>query len=552
MKELRQYIAMARRWWWLMILSAAAAAIASYLVSQRLTPVYQASATIIVGQSIQATNLDSRDMLTSERLALTYANIAQRPSVLQGVIDTLGLNEDWQDLQERVWVELVRDTQLLEITAEGSSPEEARAIADEVVRQLILLSPTALQDEEDSERRLLIRQRLENLQDRIEAGEEKLAALEAEMAAARSVEQMQELQKEINALQSLIADWELNHTQLLQLSEGAKSPNYLAIIDPAQADPEPVRPWILLNTLLAGVAGLLIAVVVILLLEYLDDTLKSTDDLGQSLGLTSLGAVSHFPSNHSQLGLILSQGPFSAASESYRMIRSNIQFVAVDGAAKAILITSPNPGEGKSTTVANLGVVMAQAGLKTIVVDADLRRPVQHQIFQLVNLGGLTDLLTSPELEIEGYLRDTQVENLQVMTSGFLPPNPSELLGSQRMRKLLANLNEMADVVILDSPPATAFADAVLLSNRVDGVVLVTEAGRTRRDAAQQAISNLRQAGANLFGGVLNRTSQRQADYKYQRYYAARHGHGAAAEQGSERRGGRWQWLPFLKLSKQR
>jgi non-specific protein-tyrosine kinase len=338
---------------------------------------------------------------------------------------------------------------------------------------------------------------------------------------------------------------------LLALSESRKSPNYLAVIQPAQADLYPVRPRILFNTFAAGAAGLLLALGVIYLLEYLDDTLKSADDLRRSLDLTPLGTVSQFQENPSDGRLITSQDSFSAASESYRIIRSNIQFAAVDQPAKAILITSPGPGEGKSTTAANLGVVMAQSGLRTLIVDADLRRPMQHEIFQLVNLGGLTDLLTSPGLEVKNYLRDTSVKNLQVMTSGFLPPNPSELLNSQRMKQLLTDLHEVVDVVILDSPPVTAFADALVLSNWVDGVMIVTQAGHTRRDLAQQAVTSLQQAGANLFGAVLNRTSLRGTGYKYRRYYAHYYGQGAHNGSSADRRENRWQWLPFLRPSKQ-
>jgi non-specific protein-tyrosine kinase len=533
-----------------MVLSVLIAAASSYLVSQRLSPVYQASATILVGQSIQATELDTRDILTSERIALTYANVARRRSVLQGVVEALGLSQGWRDLQERVRVELVQDTQLLEVTVEAGSPEEARAIADEVARQLILLSPTALQDEEEAEKQQLVRQRLENLQARIESGLERLVGLEAEMTKAQSAGRLQEVQNEIDVLQRFITDWEMNHTQLLALSENKQSPNYLAIIDPAQATPDPVRPRIMLNTLIAGVAGLAVAIGIASLLEYLDDTLKLSEDLKQSLSLTPLGTISQWTGNGSQHKLIAAEDPFSANSESYRMMRSNIQFTVVDRALKTCLITSPGPGEGKSTTVANLGVVMAQAGLKTIIVDADLRRPVQHRIFKSVNLGGLTDLLTSTDPEITGYLRSTSLSNLQLITSGFPPPNPSELLGSQRMTQLLARLCELADVVILDSPPAAAFADAVVLSNRVDGVILVTEAGKTRRDIARRAISNLQQAGGHLLGAVLNRVSSKSGDHRYYRYYSSykQQGDVTGAKKTHPRR--RWQWLPFMKLSK--
>jgi capsular exopolysaccharide synthesis family protein len=517
--ELGKYLPIALKWWWLAVLSFVLPAGVSYLVSRALPPVYQATTVVIVGQSTQVVDLNNADVLTSEKLALTYADIAQRQPVLQGVVDTLHLQGTWRDLGEQVQVRPVRNTQLLEISAEAGSPQEAQRTADEFAHQLILLSPTALQGEEERDRQLVVRQRLETLQTRIQNGLARLAALEAEMTNTQSAERLQELQNDRSDLERVITDWETNDIELLSLRE-REAPNHLSIVQPAQADPDPVRPRHMLNILLAGVMGLCVGIGTILPLEYLDDTLKSPRDFSQSLNLTPLGTVNHFGNGPAKEHLVTSQPRFSAVSECYRMIRSNIHFAAVDQEVKTVLITSPGPGEGKSTTVANLGVVMAQAGLKTVILDADLRRPRQHEIFHLVNLSGLTDLLTSPEFEIQSYLQDTNVENLSVIPSGFLPPNPSEMLASQRMKYLLFSLSNLADVIILDSPPATTFADAVVLSNRVDGVVLITEAGKTRRDIAMEAISNLRQAGANVLGAVLNRVSQRNTNYKYYASYA--------------------------------
>jgi len=177
-------------------------------------------------------------------------------------------------------------------------------------------------------------------------------------------------------------------------------------------------------------------------------------------------------------------------------------------------------------------------------VDTDLRRPVQHQVFTLPNLAGLTDLLRSPALDFNSYLRNTEVENLQVITCGTLPPNPAELLGSQRMVQLLAGLEEIADVVICDSPPAAAVTDAAILSRQVDGVLLVIEAGQTRRDVARQSVTILKQAGANLLGAVLNRAS-RKGDGYYS-YYTP-HKHRSAGRPGRSRQQRPWRWLPILK-----
>jgi succinoglycan biosynthesis transport protein ExoP len=520
--ELRQVITGIVRWLWLLFLSAIISAVTGYAVSQRQAPVYEATTTLMVGQSIQATDLSSGDITTSERLAGTYADIAQRQPVLQSTTETLSLNATWRELKKRVKVKPVQGTQLLEITVEASSPEEARVTADEIAHQLILVSPTGVQNQEQEENQRFVRQRLESLQAKIGAGQERIKELEAAMAGPLPAQQVQELQSEANTLESLITDWENTYTQLLIFIGSKESPNYLAVIEPAQANPHPVRPRVRLNTLVASVVGLFLALGLIFLLEYLDDTLKSADDLSQSLGLTSLGAVGQIKGSRYHDKLIASQDPFAPAAEAYRIIRSNIQFMSIDQPVKSIMVTSSSPGEGKSFTVANLGLVMAQAGLKTIIVDSDLRRPVQHQIFKVSNAGGLTDLMRSPELEINRHLKHTEIENLQVITCGTLPPNPAELLGSQRMGQLLAGLSEIADVVIYDSPPAVVVADTAVLSRRVDGVVLVVEAGQTRRDVARQAIMNLQQAGAHILGGVLNRASYKRGGYYYYHYYASK------------------------------
>jgi capsular exopolysaccharide synthesis family protein len=307
-----------------------------------------------------------------------------------------------------------------------------------------------------------------------------------------------------------------------------------------------VRPVVRLNAFVAAIVGLSLALGFIFVAEYLDSTLKSPDDFSQSVGLPVLGIVGRIEGKQYQDKIIASQNPFSPVLEAYRMIRSNIQFMSVDRPAKIIMVTSPTLGEGKSTTVANLGVVMAQAGLKTIIVDADLRQPVQDQIFQVPNVNGLTDLLCAPELEVQNHLKNTTVENLQLITCGILPPNPSELLGSQRMGQVLADLHKLADVIIFDSSPVVAAADAAVLSNRMDGVVLVTMAGKTRREVAKQAVLILQQAGANFFGGILNRVSNREtAFYSPQFYNPNRSISAGQSKQGKKSR--RWQWVPFLR-----
>ncbi|HMQ51168.1 MAG TPA: polysaccharide biosynthesis tyrosine autokinase [Anaerolineae bacterium] len=542
--EVRRYVVAILRWWWLIVLLAVVGGVIGFKLSQRQPAVYQATATLMVGQPIQATNLTKTDIQTSELLAQTYATIAQRQPILQNVVEELGLPDTWQALKEQVWVEPLPGTQLLEVTVEANSPEMAQVIANQIAHGLVELGPNTLPEEELDNDQLFVRQRLENLQTKVEAGQQRIEALTNTLALARSTERRLELQHEITTWEGLITDWENNYAQLLAFKKGTSkvSPNDLTIIEPAQASTSPVRPQPQLNAFLGAVLGFLLALGLVLLLEYLDDTLKSAADLSQTLGLTTLGAVGRMNGKRYQDKLIATHETFSPVSETYRMIRSNIQFMAVDRPVKSIMVTSPSTSEGKSVTVANLGMVMAQADLKTIIVDTDLRRPRQHEIFQIPNVGGMTDLLREPEPDFKSYVRKTNIENLHLIPSGVLPPNPSELLSSDRMKQVLTKLTELADVVIFDSPPVLAVADAAVLSNRVDGVLMVIHARHTRRNLARQALSILQQADANLLGGVLNQVPEKGAPYRA--YYPSL---AVLNKRPLAGKWYRWRWLPFLK-----
>jgi len=282
---------------------------------------------------------------------------------------------------------------------------------------------------------------------------------------------------------------------------------------PAVEPERPIKPRKKLNTLLASVVGVMLAVGVSFLIEYLDDTIRTTDAV-QALGLSALGTLPRFAAEGGEEP-IAAVRPKSPLAEAYRALRTNIQ-VATDKPLHALLITSANPTEGKSTVVANLGVVMAQAGWSVIVADSDLRRPVLHDIFELPNEAGLSNALIKDRPGFDGYLQTTQVQNLRVLTSGPLPPNPAELLGSPRMGELIQQLREEADVLLFDSPAFLAVTDAALLAKNMDGVLLVVEAGTTRRQAALEARDSLARVGANLLGVVLNKFSpERAAGYYY-------------------------------------
>jgi capsular exopolysaccharide synthesis family protein len=212
--------------------------------------------------------------------------------------------------------------------------------------------------------------------------------------------------------------------------------------------------------------------------------------------------------------------PKSAAAEAYRALRTNIQFASPDKPAHIIMATSTRPDDGKSTTIANLAVTFAEAGSPTVLVDADMRRPHLHQMFGLSNDAGLTSWVGEAARGNEAAsvpipLQKTQADNLMLLTSGPVPPNPSEILASQRMVELLSLLRKQADYVLIDTPPIIAVTDAAVLAPRVDGVFLVINAGKTRRDLAVKARDLLRQVNANLLGVVLNNATLDKSAYEY-------------------------------------
>jgi len=222
------------------------------------------------------------------------------------------------------------------------------------------------------------------------------------------------------------------------------------------------------------------------------------------------------------------------AAEAYRTLRTNLEFASVDEPVRTLLVTSSIPGEGKTTTSSNLAVAFAQAGRTVILVDADLRKPGIHKLFDLPNASGLSSLLRTDDVAIDDVAQATEEERLRVVTTGPLPPNPAELLGSHRMQTILERLVAAADLVIVDSPPLQAVADAAILASITDGTLLVIDAGRTRRAAAGRGREALAKSGARVLGAALNRLSQRgHGDYVYYDYYGA-YGAEAASQRGSK------------------
>ncbi len=512
--ELREYAAIVWHWLWLIILGTLLAGGTAFIVSRQMTPIYSASTTLLINQARSPTMANYSDIIASERIAKTYAELLTQRPILEKVMATVGLNEDDFDA-DSIQVTPVRDTQLIRINVEHASPQIAAQVAN-TLPQVFIQENEKTQSARFASSKENLSAQLESLNQDIEATQQAIDQLGEPETSAQ--------QAELTRLKNTLAQYQNSYANLLQSYENlrlaeAQSLDTVTVVEPADIPEFPVRPRTKLNTLLAAVVGAMLATGVAFLIEYLDDTVKTPDDLQQLANLSALGVIARIPGEEASERVVAAHQPRSPISEAYRTLRTNLEFSAVDSGLHTLVVTSGNPQEGKSTTAANLAVVMAQAGKQVILVDADMRRPRVHALFGSSNNYGLTTAIMQGNPSPMEYVQDTDVPNLRIMTTGPIPPNPAEILGSQRTREVIDHLKEEADLIIFDSPPVLAVTDAAVLSTVVDGVLLVVEVGRTRRDVLYRATDALRRVGGHVLGAALNRVSSKRGGYYYYKYY---------------------------------
>ena len=514
--DLRRQIAIVRAWFPLFIVSVLLAGGVAFVVSNQLPRVYEAKTTLNVGQSLSAVNPDYTQVLVSQSLSTTYATVATTRPILDGVISQLGLGVTSDDLLSRVAADAPVSSTLLTITARDAVPTRAAAIANAMAAQLIAASPAiqgrqaAFQASIDADL-----QATQNQIQTTQAQADTLSGLTARTAAQDA---------DLATLESRLVTLRSTYATLLTFSSSNVS-NLLSVVEPAVPPASPVSPRPLLDTLLGALLGLIVAGGVAIVADYLDDAVKDPDRVQEIAGLSTLGTVARMTGDRTRseiyrLAALLQ--PRSGVAEAYRTLRTNIEFASVDAPIRTLIVTSSIPGEGKTVTAANLAVVFAQAGRRVLLVDADLRKPGIHVVFDLPNSIGLTSLLRSDDARLDAIAQPTEQDNLRVLTTGPLPPNPAELLGSQRMRTVLRQLQADEDLVIFDSPPLQAVADSAILSSFLDGTLIVIDAERSRQRTVRLGRESLARAGANVLGAVLNRIPAR-VHSEYATYYGGNH-----------------------------
>jgi capsular exopolysaccharide synthesis family protein len=470
--SLRDSLRVIRRRVWVISIVAAVLAGGAMGLSLAQTPMYEASIKILVGQERGITETPS-DVMGLQQLTQTMTEgVSSRP-VATAVINQEDLHTTQEEfLNERLSVEQVNATQYIQVDYRDSSPERARRVAN------------AVGDVFSKE--------------------------------------ISEVSTSANAITATV--W-----------ERAVTPD------------EPITPNPVRNSLLALALGLLLGVGLAFLLEYLDDSWRSPEEMEQISGAPIFGIIPELKVNKSQKGSSIAQSsaktglrragreaeteelaerlvtllePTSVAAEAYRTLRTNLLYAAVpDQHPKVIELTSPGPGEGKSTTCANLGVVLAQASKDVLIVDCDFRKPVIHKFFGMRNIHGMVDVLVS-----QRELQDVGAEpakGLKVIPVGYIPPNPTELLGIRRFSELLASFREQFDYVLIDAPPVGVVSDPAIIATQADGVLLISDAQNTRKGAVRQAMRSLEAVGATVVGTVMNNAELTKESYFNYQYYGS-------------------------------
>jgi capsular exopolysaccharide synthesis family protein len=535
--ELAKVFTTIRRYFLLILASTAVAATAGYLAQRQQPSMYASSATVIVGRAFEDLNPSNSEFFAGQQLAATYTEIATRGPIKEAAMSALELNG-----LPYYTVSQVPNTNLLEIRVSDTDPRRAQAVANELARQLVALSPGA-QGKLDPERRAFIDKQIQEMEIGIEETTAQIVAQKELISGLYSARDLAAAEEQIAALERKLSGLQSTYASLIGYLEGGV--NTVQIVEWAEMPGRPVDAGGLRTILVLAAMGLMLGLGAALLLEYLDDTLRSPQDVQENLSLPVLGGIPRKAGPEPQNTLALSGSTQSPDLEAYRLLRTNIEF-ASGGAS--LMLTSAAPGEGKTSIVSNLGRVIAQEGKRVVLVDSDLRRPTLHQLFGLSMGEGLSDALSSQGRNAVSYLRQTDDPNLRVMTAGTTAGNPAVLLKSERLSTLLAELCQDADAVLLDSAPMLAATDALAVASKVQGVLLIVDVGRTQRKMAIEAMQMLASVDANLLGVALNRVKPEVSTYhQYANYYATDRQSDDQSLMG--RMKGRLRWSPNRKTS---
>jgi len=542
--ELLQYWKIVRKWWWLIALSTLLFGIGGIFYAQRQVPIYSTTTTLIINPAAPSALLPYAADYSVQSLASTYTEFMRTLSFAKIVAEQMGGGISEGQISDGLSLRYVEGTQIFRITATLTDPVQAQSLANTAASVLInenIARQKSQQEQLQTQLNTAANQELERLtelhsvlQQEADYYNEQIKSLDGAIKSRenspRSVEgdalilQMKEelitaRTARIEVLGSLA---QTQATLASSANTGSTNVDTAVVIDlaPLPAAPQPGQTRQLI--ILAFLGGLMAGAGLAWLLEYIDYTVHTPEELDTHYGIPTQGAIGlmSLQSNKRDRasGLVAVLEPRSPIAEAFRALRTSVRMANAVRPMRHLLITSSGPGEGKTFVAANLAVSLAQEGKRVILVDCDLRRPQLHKVFGMQAEPGFTNWASDPKLTLAQVLKPSIVPNLQILTCGTIPPNPSELLGSARASELFQLLGEHADIVLYDTPPAATVTDAVILASQMDGVLQVVRAGTTRIDLVQRCKVLLERTNVHILGPILNGVGISDLGY-YANYY---------------------------------
>jgi capsular exopolysaccharide synthesis family protein len=498
------YFRFLRSWSALILLGIVVSVIATnYSLSQR-EPLYRATSTIQVGRLLDDKSPSQNDLVVIERLIPAYGETAQRDPVLQATSDSLGISMSPDDIRSLMLVTAVPQTQFIDIQIVSADPMLSAAIANEVARQIVLQSPDNTPEDASP---AFIQSQLEDLQVKILQAQEEAAEIDRQVLELTSAAQVFEAQERRKLLGTQIEVWQQTYATMLAAAEPAHS-NVVQIASNATPPSQPIPIQTNLYYGLAIVVGGGLATILALGLSALGRNLSDPREIAALAGSAPVVSVPRYRRSRGS-GPIALREPDSVATGAYRVLRNTLLVQHREQGGLAIAVTSSKAGEGKTTTVANLGVALANSGLSVLLVDANLRNPELDQLLDVDGTVGFSDLLLGAA-SVESVRQPTQHPRLWVVGSGTVSDHYTDLLSSVILGAHVDDLSATADVVLFDTPAIFQEQECQLLARHVDGVVVIAEAGRVRGDDLEKTLQSLKSADATVMAIVVNKIRHRQ------------------------------------------
>jgi succinoglycan biosynthesis transport protein ExoP len=496
--DLRRQIGVLRSWARWIAAGTVLAALVAFAIGQILPKEYEADTRLLVGQALVTSTPNVDQFATAQSLAASYGELANSRRVLEPVHASLGSGESLDAFRSRIVIRTQERQPFIDITARGSSPEMAKAIVDGVAGRLLEIASAVVQTEDqvvafNQEDLAVIRTQI--LETRTEL---------TGLVAIKSPTPAQ--QDRIDTVQTRLLNLRSAYAALLSVTPELPS-NHLTVIDDGELATRPTAPGPIFTLVLGALLGLIITIAGAFIWETTDDRIRTAEDVERATGLGVIGRILRMPVGKGRkefYSLASLLYPRSPVAEAFRALRTNLEFASLDERHRMIVVTSSAAHEGKTVIAANLAVAYAQAGRQVILVDADLRLPGVHTIFGLSSAPGLTDLALSEDLTLQDVLQPTEVPGLRILAAGTMPGNPAELLGSLRIKAILATIRGEADHVVIDTAPVGVVTDAALLAADADATIFVVRESFSSERVVRRGREALASVNARIVGVVLN------------------------------------------------